>query len=73
MAKPEWSDAPEWAQWLGQDSVGGIDFDNYWVWFERMPSKMSNGWIDHSPDGRWLQTQNVATQQEWRKTLEQRP
>jgi hypothetical protein len=73
MSKPEWSNAPEWAMWLGQDEVGPHGNDHYWVWFENKPSKMSNGWIDRTPDGRWLQTQDVATQQEWRKTLEKRP
>jgi len=72
MSKPDWNEAPEWAQWLGQDEVGEHR-DHYWVWFENEPSQMSNGWIDRSADGRCLETRDVATQQEWRKTLEQRP
>ena len=73
MSKPDWKDAPYWAMFLAQDAVGPHDIDHYWVWFERKPEKMSNGWIDRSPDGRWLQTKNVATVQDWRKTLEPRP
>ena len=72
MAKPEWKDAPYWAQWLAQDEVGKHQ-DHYWVWFENKPDTMSNGWIDRSANGRWLETRDVATTQEWRKTLEQRP
>lgn len=72
MSKPSWNDAPEWAMWLAQDEVGTFR-NHYWVWFESKPEKMSNGWIDHSPQGRWLQTDCVADDQEWRKTLERRP
>ncbi|MNC50371.1 hypothetical protein D3C75_996080 [compost metagenome] len=70
--KPEWKDAPEWAQWMAQDEPGDHR-DHYWVWFERKPSKMSNGWIDRTPDGRWLQTDVVAKQEQWKQTLEERP
>lgn len=31
MNKPDWKDAPEWAQWLAQDS------DGEWYWFEVKP------------------------------------
>ncbi|MNN73561.1 hypothetical protein D3C81_1896880 [compost metagenome] len=72
MAKPDWNDAPEWANWLGQDEVGTHQ-DHFWVWFENKPKTMSNGWIDHSAEGRWLETRDVATTQDWRNTLEQRP
>jgi hypothetical protein len=72
MSKPYWEDAPSWAQWLAQDAVG-THRDHYWVWFENKPETMSNGWIDHSPDGQWYQTTNVAGVHEWRKTLETRP
>lgn len=29
--KPDWKDAPEWAEWLCRDH------DGYWLWFEREP------------------------------------
>lgn len=72
MDKPDWKDAPEWAMWVAQDSVGGYT-DHYWVWFEKEPEAMQTGWIDHSPDGRWHQTTVVATSNDWRNTLEPRP
>lgn len=29
--KPDWKDAPEWAQWLAMDG------DGYWCWFQSRP------------------------------------
>ncbi len=29
--KPDWKDAPEWAQWLA------VDPDGSWFWFEKEP------------------------------------
>lgn len=37
--KPEWKNAPEWAQWLAQDGSGK------WNWFERKPVKMDDIWV----------------------------
>ena len=35
--KPNWKDAPEWAQWLAMD-------DNWqWFWYEKKP-RLGNGW-----------------------------
>lgn len=31
MNKPNWKDAPDWANWLAQDYYG------YWHWFEEKP------------------------------------
>lgn len=72
MSKPDWKDAPHWANWLAQDEPG-VNRDHYWVWFECQPSKMSNGWIDRSNNGKWLQTECVALVSDWKKTLEARP
>jgi len=30
MSKPDWKDAPDWAEWLSCDMDG-------WTWFERKP------------------------------------
>lgn len=38
--KPDWKDAPEWAQWLAMD-LGGP-----WVWFEFQPEY-------EGPHGEW--------------------
>lgn len=31
MSKPDWKDAPEWAQWLAMDACG------CWQWFSKKP------------------------------------
>lgn len=38
--KPDWKDAPEWAQWLAQDSDGN------WYWFSEEPCfvEENGGW-----------------------------
>lgn len=40
MNKPDWKDAPEWANWLAQDGEG------QWIWLglNRDPQK-TNTWI----------------------------
>jgi hypothetical protein len=41
--KPDWSDAPEWAEWVAMDD------DGEWAWFEKKP-KISNGmWRPENP------------------------
>ena len=35
MSKPNWSDAPAWAQYLAQDESGA------WYWFEGRPKAAS--------------------------------
>ena len=37
MSKPDWKDAPSWAQWLGVDSDG----EGYWFSIE---PEMIGGW-----------------------------
>lgn len=37
--KPEWKDAPKWANWLA------MDYDGEWYWFEEKP--------DYERDGVW--------------------
>lgn len=74
MNKPDWKCAPEWANWIAQDQCSeSIGLDHFWVWFENRPTKMLNGWIDMTPGGKWKQTSVVATDEQWKKTLEARP
>lgn len=43
MSRPNWKDAPEWAQWLAQDSLsqgGGA-----WNWFETLPTLDRGVWM----------------------------
>lgn len=60
--KPDWSDAPEWANYLVQDHEG--DF----IWFESKPDTDLGVW---SADGRSLEVRKVCT--DWEDTLEVRP
>lgn len=59
--KPDWKDAPEWAQWLAQDANG------IWYWHENEPHIAGKSWWS---DG---EHRAVEKRREWRETLEQRP
>ena len=65
--KPDWSDAPEWAQWLAQDGGGS------WWWYAIKPSESAGGWMenDHACAKHWpgFYIPNPT----WYDTLEQRP
>jgi hypothetical protein len=39
--KPDWKDAPEWANWLAMDG------DGYWYWYQGEPtwSEKDGGWM----------------------------
>lgn len=45
--KPDWKDAPKWAQWLAMDG------DGWWNWFEDQPLWEPAPWSEwvHSEDG----------------------
>ena len=56
MSKPTWDSAPEWANWLAQDS------DGRWFWYELEPRERETEWVacgiyepasltDHNPLG----------------------
>lgn len=61
--KPQWSNAPEWANYLAQDE------DSTWWWFALEPMKASNGWGPAM--GRNKQAK--FTNPDWDNTLEIRP
>lgn len=66
MNKPDWKDAPEWANWLAQDGVG------YWYWYEQEPVTVDNQlWI--SPSGWVYFVSEGEPNRKWYETLEQRP
>lgn len=60
--KPDWKDAPEWAQWLARDNDG-----DYW-WFENTPSCGHSIWIES--DGR---VELAYCPIYWRDSLQGRP
>lgn len=56
--KPDWKDAPEWANWLAMDSDGG------WWWHEKKPE--SNSFVFYS------RARYELAETYWQDTLEQR-
>lgn len=61
--KPDWKDAPAWANWLAMDA------DERWHWFEYMPKLIGGVW--ETPSGK---IKFVLIKFEACKTsLEQRP
>lgn len=65
--KPDWKDAPEWAQWLCQDP------DGRWIWFKYKPRIRSDGfeWIQGRKIGMWEFAE--ADDFVWKTSLEPRP
>jgi len=61
MSKPDWKDAPEWANWLAKDE------DGCWYWFEFKPSADDNFW---SNDGKRYEL--ASRDRGWRESLERR-
>ena len=61
--KPNWKDAPEWANWLAMDE------DGTWCWYERMPRSnfQSNKWQSGS---RKMLAGNTSV---WHESLEKGP
>lgn len=52
--KPDWKDAPEWANWLAMDE------DGFWLWHENRPNKLMESWsveglskVAQRPSNRW--------------------
>lgn len=61
--RPDWSQAPTWAQWWAQDATGAA------FWYERKPSMYHDeGW---ACGGRATLAYLPGTN--WRETLQQRP
>ena len=67
--KPDWKDAPPWAQWLAMDNQGGPE----WYWYELKPELKNNFWMQ-SVSGKVkcaLITDGCA--ENWKDSLERRP
>ncbi len=61
--KPDWSEAPEWANYVAMDA------DGEWFWYADKPCIANSAWL---PDkGRWEPFE--VYHDDWRKTLEPRP
>jgi hypothetical protein len=63
--KPDWKDAPEWANWLAMDEDGS------WYWYESEPEANTylQAWLD-KPDTKLLQAGDVYR---WTETKEAKP
>lgn len=61
MSKPDWKDAPEWAQFVAMDE------DGYWCWHENEPDWVGDEWA--SVTGRVLVTGRTVA----KDSLEPRP
>jgi hypothetical protein len=61
MEKPEWSEAPDWAQWLTMDQ------DGTWYWHEYRPEQIHCYW----DAGAYSKTE-PAVCDKWRESLEVR-
>lgn len=63
MSKPDWKDAPDWAEYLAQDGCGS------WYWFERQPKIGRNGnwYVTHGD------CEEAICNPDWQETLEPRP
>ncbi len=63
--KPDWKDAPEWAEWLAMDE------DGEWFWFKSRPrlNKQGNVWFTDDNDYKYAGKNDLHH----RDSLEQRP
>lgn len=67
MNKPDWKDAPKWANWLAQDKNGE------WCWYEYEPLCDHIEWF-LIVDGKYEKASTKGEYNpEWRNTLESRP
>lgn len=67
MQKPDWKDAPKWANFVAQDDNGD------WWWFESKPQLFEGTWWTGRSGLRvedsWLSTDAV----DYKESLEERP
>lgn len=68
MNKPEWNEAPEWANFLVQDRLG------HWIWFEIEPRVLNGEWQERGRPGKrcyagqWMDSKEKRPDlQEYRK------
>ena len=64
--KPDWKDAPQWANYLAQDK------DGTWYWYENEPDCIQDNDVWVKKKGRMIMAQ-LSFNSSWRLTLEGRP
>lgn len=65
MSKPDWKDAPDWANYLSREPGGE------WYWSETKPKVHCDGFWE-TEIGRW-ECANPDWENDWYETLEERP
>ncbi|HUT62985.1 MAG TPA: hypothetical protein VMZ04_03410 [Anaerolineae bacterium] len=65
--RPNWKDAPEWAQWLAQDE------DGCWYWYQKKPKAFGEGCWERLTIEHFIDIASYPTFPNWQDTLEQRP
>lgn len=61
--KPDWKDAPEWANYLAMDR------DGQWFWYEERPNKEDDCFVCATS----LTKSKIVYFKDWENTLEKRP
>lgn len=64
---PNWSEAPHWAGWLGQD------YNGRWYWFEREPAQVASGYWSVAGGQYRMAKEARATNTKWHLSLQRRP
>jgi hypothetical protein len=67
--KPNWQDAPEWAQWLAMDNHGGAE----WYYYETKPEPKSTYWLQSGSGKCKIALLSDDCALHWKETLEPRP
>ena len=62
--KPDWSNAPSWAQYLAMDEDGA------WFWYENEPKQLLSCWDQN--DGNFKRC-GMVEKNSWTDSLEARP
>jgi len=62
--KPDWKDAPAWANYLARD------YNNQWYWYEYPPKRTMTQW---RPVNGKVTGANLRQERAWENSLEERP
>ena len=67
MSKPDWKDAPEWANYLAMDA------DGEWCWYEYSPATGTDDGDYWHPLGGQYEHAGNQDAPKWKYTKEERP
>ena len=66
LTAPDWSEAPEWAQWFA------IDEDGEGFWAEHLPTRSHDCWLPMSIKSNYSWA-GIFDATDWKNSLQQRP